>query len=217
MFGVPDICFLSVCISFFIFCVCVTSDTAYVRVFISDVNDNKPAFAQASYEVDVDEDADVGFAILTVSANDGDEGGWRGRQCGRVWIWKAGTVDSKFHQYAAAVSLFSVAPNTLFYSSALFDPRLKRRQAEMCDLKSASVQAAVYNNLFQRSREKAAGCLVVYLCNWTFYEWFMLLFSRGLSQPLWICSFILCTKGMLFDMTTISFFKRIPKVKRTDL
>uniref|UniRef100_A0A671U276 Si:ch211-186j3.6 n=1 Tax=Sparus aurata TaxID=8175 RepID=A0A671U276_SPAAU len=51
------------------------SDTAYVRVFISDVNDNKPAFAQASYEVDVDEDADVGFAILTVSANDGDEGG----------------------------------------------------------------------------------------------------------------------------------------------
>ncbi|TNN58401.1 Neural-cadherin [Liparis tanakae] len=51
------------------------SYTAYVRVFISDVNDNKPAFAQASYEVDVDEDADVGFAILTVSANDGDEGG----------------------------------------------------------------------------------------------------------------------------------------------
>nr|XP_057932731.1 neural-cadherin isoform X2 [Doryrhamphus excisus] len=51
------------------------SDTAYVRVFISDVNDNKPAFAQTAYEVDVDEDADVGFAVLTVSANDGDEGG----------------------------------------------------------------------------------------------------------------------------------------------
>uniref|UniRef100_A0A3Q3XD46 Uncharacterized protein n=1 Tax=Mola mola TaxID=94237 RepID=A0A3Q3XD46_MOLML len=51
------------------------SDTAYVRVFISDVNDNKPAFVQSSYEVDVDEDADVGFAILTVSADDGDEGG----------------------------------------------------------------------------------------------------------------------------------------------
>lgn len=49
-------------------------DTAYVRIFISDVNDNKPAFAQSSYEVDVDEDADVGFAIITVSANDGDEG-----------------------------------------------------------------------------------------------------------------------------------------------
>uniref|UniRef100_A0A3P8S899 Si:ch211-186j3.6 n=1 Tax=Amphiprion percula TaxID=161767 RepID=A0A3P8S899_AMPPE len=49
------------------------NSTAYVRVFISDVNDNKPVFAQASYEIDVDEDADVGFAILTVSANDGDE------------------------------------------------------------------------------------------------------------------------------------------------
>lgn len=53
------------------------SDTAYVRVFISDVNDNKPMFGQASYEVDVDEDADVGFAILTVSANDEDEGRWQ--------------------------------------------------------------------------------------------------------------------------------------------
>lgn len=51
-------------------------DTAYVRVFVSDVNDNKPVFSQTSYEVDVDEDADVGFAVLTVSANDGDEGRW---------------------------------------------------------------------------------------------------------------------------------------------
>lgn len=52
-----------------------------MRVFISDVNDNKPVFAQTVYEVDVDEDADVGFAILTVSANDEDEGTWwRGRK-----------------------------------------------------------------------------------------------------------------------------------------
>ncbi|XP_077475964.1 neural-cadherin [Stigmatopora argus] len=51
------------------------SDTAYVRVFISDVNDNKPSFAQSTYEVDADEDADVGFAVVTVSADDGDEGG----------------------------------------------------------------------------------------------------------------------------------------------
>uniref|UniRef100_A0A8C1J2C5 Si:ch211-186j3.6 n=1 Tax=Cyprinus carpio TaxID=7962 RepID=A0A8C1J2C5_CYPCA len=50
------------------------SDTAYVRIFISDVNDNKPVFAQSVYEVDVDEDADVGSTILTVSANDEDEG-----------------------------------------------------------------------------------------------------------------------------------------------
>ncbi|XP_057692632.1 neural-cadherin-like isoform X2 [Corythoichthys intestinalis] len=50
------------------------SDTAYVRVFISDVNDNKPAFVQRLYEVAVDEDADVGLAVVTVSANDEDEG-----------------------------------------------------------------------------------------------------------------------------------------------
>ncbi|XP_056317982.1 LOW QUALITY PROTEIN: neural-cadherin [Danio aesculapii] len=50
------------------------SDTAYVRIFISDVNDNKPVFAQPVYEVDVDEDADVGSTVLTVSANDEDEG-----------------------------------------------------------------------------------------------------------------------------------------------
>lgn len=51
-----------------------STDTAYVRIFISDVNDNKPIFVQNIYEVDVDEDADVGFAVVTVSANDEDEG-----------------------------------------------------------------------------------------------------------------------------------------------
>ncbi|XP_024137074.1 neural-cadherin [Oryzias melastigma] len=50
------------------------TDTAYVRVFISDINDNKPVFAQRLYEVGVDEDADVGLAVVTVSANDEDEG-----------------------------------------------------------------------------------------------------------------------------------------------
>uniref|UniRef100_A0A665V8C9 Uncharacterized protein n=1 Tax=Echeneis naucrates TaxID=173247 RepID=A0A665V8C9_ECHNA len=50
------------------------SDTAYVRVFISDVNDNKPVFAQRLYEVSVDENADVGLVVVTVSANDEDEG-----------------------------------------------------------------------------------------------------------------------------------------------
>ncbi|MED6263521.1 hypothetical protein CHARACLAT_005386, partial [Characodon lateralis] len=48
--------------------------TAYVRVFISDVNDNKPVFAQRLYEVGVDENADVGLAVVTVSATDEDEG-----------------------------------------------------------------------------------------------------------------------------------------------
>ncbi|RMC09032.1 hypothetical protein DUI87_14036 [Hirundo rustica rustica] len=50
------------------------SDTAYVRVSISDVNDNQPLFAQSVYEVNVDEDQDVGSTVLTVSANDEDEG-----------------------------------------------------------------------------------------------------------------------------------------------
>lgn len=52
----------------------ILPDTAYVRVFISDVNDNKPVFAQRLYEVGVDENADVGLAVVTVSANDEDEG-----------------------------------------------------------------------------------------------------------------------------------------------
>ncbi|OXB67759.1 hypothetical protein ASZ78_010361 [Callipepla squamata] len=50
------------------------SDTAYVRVFITDLNDNKPVFTQSVYEVNVDEDRDVGSTIITVSANDEDEG-----------------------------------------------------------------------------------------------------------------------------------------------
>ncbi|XP_025072404.1 neural-cadherin-like isoform X1 [Alligator sinensis] len=50
------------------------SDTAYVRIFISDVNDNKPVFTQSVYEVNVDEDQDVGSTVIIVSANDEDEG-----------------------------------------------------------------------------------------------------------------------------------------------
>lgn len=52
----------------------IAADTAYVRIFISDVNDNKPVFAQRLYEVGVDENADVGLAVVTVGANDEDEG-----------------------------------------------------------------------------------------------------------------------------------------------
>nr|XP_006635865.1 PREDICTED: neural-cadherin-like isoform X1 [Lepisosteus oculatus] len=50
------------------------TDTAYVRVFVMDVNDNAPAFPQSVYEVSVEEDKDVGFIVLTVTANDEDEG-----------------------------------------------------------------------------------------------------------------------------------------------
>ncbi|XP_067093535.1 neural-cadherin [Osmerus mordax] len=50
------------------------TDTAYVRVFVTDVNDNAPAFAQSVYEVSVEEDKEVGFVLITVTANDEDEG-----------------------------------------------------------------------------------------------------------------------------------------------
>ncbi|XP_048386187.2 neural-cadherin isoform X1 [Stegostoma tigrinum] len=50
------------------------TDTAYVRIFVSDVNDNAPAFPQETYTINVDEDKDIGFVVITVSANDGDEG-----------------------------------------------------------------------------------------------------------------------------------------------
>ncbi|XP_031175500.2 neural-cadherin [Sander lucioperca] len=50
------------------------TDTAYVRIFVADVNDNAPAFAQPVYEVSVEEDKEVGFVLITVTANDEDEG-----------------------------------------------------------------------------------------------------------------------------------------------
>ncbi|XP_060100312.1 neural-cadherin-like [Heteronotia binoei] len=50
------------------------TDTAYVRIFISDVNDNAPAFPHSVYEISVDEDKDVGYVVLTATANDKDEG-----------------------------------------------------------------------------------------------------------------------------------------------
>ncbi|TRY95800.1 hypothetical protein DNTS_001832 [Danionella cerebrum] len=50
------------------------TDTAYVRVFVTDVNDNAPAFSQSVYEISVEEDKEVGFVVITVTANDEDEG-----------------------------------------------------------------------------------------------------------------------------------------------
>ncbi|XP_069777942.1 neural-cadherin isoform X2 [Narcine bancroftii] len=50
------------------------TDVAYVRIFVSDVNDNAPVFPQETYTISVDEDKDVGFVVITVPAHDGDEG-----------------------------------------------------------------------------------------------------------------------------------------------
>ena len=41
---------------------------------MADVNDNAPAFDQSVYEVSVEEDQEVGFVLITVTANDEDEG-----------------------------------------------------------------------------------------------------------------------------------------------
>ncbi|XP_053349522.1 neural-cadherin [Clarias gariepinus] len=50
------------------------SDTAYVRIFVTDVNDNAPAFSLPVYEISVEEDKEVGYVVITVTANDEDEG-----------------------------------------------------------------------------------------------------------------------------------------------
>ncbi|XP_044280259.1 neural-cadherin-like [Varanus komodoensis] len=50
------------------------TDTAYVRIFISDINDNAPAFPHSVYEINIAEDKDVGYVLLTATANDKDEG-----------------------------------------------------------------------------------------------------------------------------------------------
>ncbi|KAG7474379.1 neural-cadherin-like [Solea senegalensis] len=50
------------------------TDTSYVRILVTDVNDNAPAFARPVYEVSVEENEEVGFILITVTANDHDEG-----------------------------------------------------------------------------------------------------------------------------------------------
>lgn len=45
-----------------------------MRIFISDINDNAPVFPHSVYEIDIDEDKDIGYAVLTATAIDKDEG-----------------------------------------------------------------------------------------------------------------------------------------------
>ncbi|XP_039576302.1 protocadherin gamma-A10-like [Passer montanus] len=48
--------------------------TARIRVTVVDANDNAPVFSQAEYTVRVPEDVPVGSVLVTVTANDADEG-----------------------------------------------------------------------------------------------------------------------------------------------
>ncbi|NXU52532.1 CADN protein, partial [Turnix velox] len=50
------------------------TDTAYIRIFVSDVNDNTPAFPRSVYEVSIDEDRDIGSPVVTATAEDKDVG-----------------------------------------------------------------------------------------------------------------------------------------------
>ncbi|XP_006818278.2 neural-cadherin-like [Saccoglossus kowalevskii] len=50
------------------------SDTAAVRIVVSDINDNAPAFDSTEFYATVEEDRETGFAITTVTATDEDEG-----------------------------------------------------------------------------------------------------------------------------------------------
>ncbi|CAM5089054.1 unnamed protein product [Eretmochelys imbricata] len=50
------------------------TDTAYVKIFVSDVNDNAPAFPHPVYEISIEEDKEVGCVVVTATANDEDEG-----------------------------------------------------------------------------------------------------------------------------------------------
>ncbi|KAM7143149.1 protocadherin Fat 4 [Molossus nigricans] len=66
------------------------SSSTEVMVMVLDINDNSPAFAQASYQVEIDENTLTGTDITQVSATDGDEG-----TNGQV---RYGIVDGNAHQ-----------------------------------------------------------------------------------------------------------------------
>ena len=47
--------------------------TKFIRIGISDKNDNPPFFDKQLYEAEVDENEDIQHTVLTVTANDKDE------------------------------------------------------------------------------------------------------------------------------------------------
>uniref|UniRef100_A0A8D0HLS9 Cadherin domain-containing protein n=1 Tax=Sphenodon punctatus TaxID=8508 RepID=A0A8D0HLS9_SPHPU len=52
----------------------VRSGTAQIRITVLDANDNAPVFSQSVYKVSVLENAPIGFLLVTVNAEDRDEG-----------------------------------------------------------------------------------------------------------------------------------------------
>ncbi|ELT92389.1 hypothetical protein CAPTEDRAFT_79489, partial [Capitella teleta] len=50
------------------------SSVATVKITVQDVNDNPPIFVDSSYQVSLSEDTSAGVSLVTVSAEDADEG-----------------------------------------------------------------------------------------------------------------------------------------------
>ncbi|XP_071890555.1 neural-cadherin isoform X2 [Anas platyrhynchos] len=82
------------------------TDTAYVRIFVSDVNDNAPAFPQSVYEISIDEDRDVGSPVVTATANDQDEGA----NAKLRYQITSGNVEGVFDVETEAGTVFIVQP-----------------------------------------------------------------------------------------------------------
>lgn len=77
---------------------------------MADVNDNAPTFPRSVYEVSVEEDKEVGFVIITVTANDHDEG--------QSWPRKTQ------HRVPSQVTFISIAPNHRNVSKGFTCPQL---------------------------------------------------------------------------------------------
>ncbi|KAM6102160.1 neural-cadherin-like isoform 6-T6 [Theristicus caerulescens] len=84
------------------------TDTAYVRIFVSDVNDNTPAFPQSVYEVSIDEDRDVGSPVVTATAVDEDEGILPTTVLGQVHAPDDDDWDRKIYQFEGKTSRYFI-------------------------------------------------------------------------------------------------------------
>ncbi|KAI8499854.1 Protocadherin-16 [Branchiostoma belcheri] len=66
--------------------------TAWVSIFVQDVNDNRPEFYPLSYPADVQENSPVGLEVVSVTASDRDSG----RFARLTYRIVSGNADGKF-------------------------------------------------------------------------------------------------------------------------
>ena len=60
--------------------VCVLAE-AEIQIRVTDMNDNAPFFSERVYTARVPENTDIGTIVMTVTANDLDEGTSSGNAC----------------------------------------------------------------------------------------------------------------------------------------